>query len=268
MKIKKILVVGDSWTYGSEIRDPKLGKEINDWDPENDEYRIPRIWPTKLARILQVDECTNLSYPAASNDRSVRVLLDWIFSEYISKNKNTDDLLVIVGLTSPERKEFYYKNDRNQNGFWMTLWPMWKHNYMLDHINKFADLYIEYFWNQEEYVNRYVNQLFYLQTVLEKYRIKYLMFQAFYQYQNLGFKNWKDNNYTNSENSSKIIWDLIDPIKFVNKNDRIHSFHNYIINKDATDDKRVALLDMHPSETGHSWWADYLAEYIKKHKII
>ena len=269
-KMRKLVVIGDSWTYGSEIRDPKLPKEVNDWDSQNDEYRLPRIWPTKLTKLLGFDECINLSYPAASNDRSVRVLMNWLTQEYFSKNKSTDEIFVIVGLTSPERKDFYYKDEDNNDSFWMTMWPMWKHDYLQKPINKFADMYVRYFWNQEEYANRYVNQLFQLQNLFEKYNIKYLMFQAFYQSTQIGFRDWKDNPYIRNYNSTvdKLIWDMIDPIKFVNKEDEIHSFHNYIVNRDISEDKKVSLLDMHPSETGHTWWSEYLYEYINKHKII
>ena len=44
-----LLTAGDSWTFGSEVRDPELPQSVSDWDPENNAYRIPRIWPTLLA---------------------------------------------------------------------------------------------------------------------------------------------------------------------------------------------------------------------------
>lgn len=269
--MRKLIVIGDSWTYGSEIRDPNFGKEINDWDQQNDEYRLPKIWPTKLSKMLGFDECINLSYPAASNDRSVRVLINWLTQVYFSKSKSTDEVFVIVGLTSPERKDFYYKDEeKSSDNFWMTLWPMWTHKYLQEPINKFSEMYIKYFWNKEEYANRYVNQLFQLQTLFERHNIKFLMFQAFYQSTEIGFKHWKDDPYIRDYNATvdQLIWDMIDPVKFVNKDNKIHSFHNYIIDRDETEDKTVSLLDMHPSETGHTWWAEYLYNYIKKFNIL
>jgi hypothetical protein len=124
----RLVVAGDSWTYGSEIRDPQLPDTVKDWDKENDHYRTQRIWPNKLAKLLNITDIINLSYPAASNDKIVRNTIGWLTQEYLSKNRPTDDLLVIIGLTSPERKDFYYKTD-NTNGFWFTLWPMWRHLY-------------------------------------------------------------------------------------------------------------------------------------------
>jgi hypothetical protein len=269
--MRKLIVIGDSWTYGSEIRDPDFTEDIKDWDSINDEYRLPRIWPTKLSKMLGFEECINLSYPAASNDRSVRVLINWLTQEYFSKSLPTDEIFVIVGLTSPERKDFYYKNEEKEgDDFWMTLWPMWKHKYLQEPINELADTYVKYFWNKEEYTNRYVNQLFQLQTLFERYDIKHLFFQAFYQSTQIGFRHWGDDPYIRDFNATvdQLIWDMINPINFVNKNNKIHSFHNYIVNRDTTENKTVALLDMHPSEIGHTWWAEYLHEYIKNFNII
>ena len=79
-KFKRLVVSGDSWTYGSEIRDPKLPESVKDWDEPNDAYRLPKIWPTKLGNYLGVDDVVNLSYPAASNDRIVRNLVGWLTS--------------------------------------------------------------------------------------------------------------------------------------------------------------------------------------------
>jgi len=265
--IKKLVVIGDSWTYGSEIRDPILSDDINDWDKPNDEYRLPRIWPTKLGNMLGVQEVVNLSYPAASNDRSVRHIMGWLTEYYLKDNKSTDELFVIVGLTSPERKDFYYKS--HDGNWWFTLWPMWSHKYPQRNIARFSEAYIENFYNSEEYTHRYVNQLFYLQTVFKQYNIKYLFFQAFYQYKDLHLKNWLDNPYTRHYKSQpdRFVWDMIDPIKFMHKEDEIQSFHNFLVNKDQTVNKTDAFLKMHPSELGHTWWAEHVYEYCKDNNL-
>ncbi len=36
-----------------------------------------------------------------------------LVQEYISKNLSTENLKVIVGFTSPERKDFYYKDEKD-----------------------------------------------------------------------------------------------------------------------------------------------------------
>ena len=98
---KRLVVSGDSWTYGSEIRDPKLPESVKDWDEPNDAYRLPKIWPTKLGNYLGVDDVVNLSYPAASNDRIVRNLVGWLTQEYLATKRDTSELFVVVGFTSP-----------------------------------------------------------------------------------------------------------------------------------------------------------------------
>lgn len=267
----KLVVIGDSWTYGSEIRNPDFPEEIKDWDELNDEYRISRIWPTKLCEKLNFDECINLSFPGASNDRSVRILTNWLTQEYLVKNKETNDLFVIIGLTSPERKDFFYSDDLDENErFWVTLWPMWKHKYRQEPINDLSKVYVKNFWNVEEYVNRYLTQILFLNSFLEKHNIRHLFFQSFYQYETIAFRHWADNPYIRDYNSNveKLLWELIDPVIFVDKNKEKHSFHNYIVEKDRSIDKKISLLDIHPTEIGHTWWAEYLYDYIIKHDII
>lgn len=263
----RLIVSGDSWTYGSEIRDPLLPNTVNDWDEPNDSYRIPRIWPTKLGNLLGTNDVVNLSYPAASNDRIVRHTVGWLTENYISNNVPTDNIFVIVGLTSPERKDFYYRDDNNN--FWFTLWPMWEHKYPQHQINTFAKLYIQNFYNVEESTHRYLNQIFYLQNFFKNYKIKHLFFQAFYQKKDLHIQQWKDVPYVRNYNGQpdQIIWNLIDPITFMHKNDEIHSFHNFIKNKDSDPNFSNAIKGMHPSEQGHTWWAEHIYEYIKEHKL-
>ena len=56
----------------------------------------------KLAKLLDADDFTNISYPAASNDRIVRLTLSWITQHYIKPKIDCEnDLFVIVGFTSP-----------------------------------------------------------------------------------------------------------------------------------------------------------------------
>lgn len=268
--MKKLVVIGDSWTYGSEIRNPNLPESINDWDEPNDKYRLPKIWPTKLGKMMGIEEVINLSYPAASNDRSVRHLVGWLTQEYFVKDKPTDDLFVIVGLTSPERKDFYYKDDgQDGHNYWITMWPMWTHNYTQKPLQQFGKIYTEHFWNSEEYIHRYVNQLFYLQTLFKHYKINYLFFQAFYQYKDMHIRQWADDPYARNYQSQpdKMLWNLIDSVRFMNKDKEPHSFHNYIMQKDPTENKSIALLNMHPSELGHTWWAEHLFDYIRENKL-
>jgi Family of unknown function (DUF6071) len=265
--INRILVAGDSWTYGSEIRDPRLPSSINDWDTPNDHYRLPRIWPNKLGKLMGVTDIVNISYPAASNDMIVRNTVGWLTQEYLAPKKSTENLFVIVGLTSPERKDFYYKDKKRS--FWFTLWPMWKHKYPQEPLNRFAELYTTHLYNIEESTHRYLNQIFYLQTLFNQYKIKHLFFQAFYQRSDMNIHQWTDDPYTRHYRGQpdQMIWDMIDPIRFMHKDDEIHSFHNYIRKKDLCTQGTNAIKGMHPSELGHTWWAEHVYKYLQENKL-
>lgn len=282
--MSELIVTGDSWTFGSEIRDPSIFTDnvnIPDWDDSNDNYRIPRIWPTLLKNKLKFSELKNLAFPAASNDRAIRVLINYITEKYLSKNKSTDDVFVVIGLTSPERRDFYYKDETKSN--WITLWPAWEHKYDNKNIVDFSKMYISYFWNEQEFLNRYLNQILYLQSFLKSYNIKYLIFQSFYQPQQNYDKieKWVDNPYVNMWNTSfhgssdtietkyymgsseRQIWELVDSVRFMNKEKDIHSFHGFLTQVGQWSDNSHKDYNMlHPNENGHLLWANELKNYI------
>ena len=263
----RLLVSGDSWTYGSEIKDPSLSKYVNDWDALNDHYRVPRIWPTKLAKLLNDAEVINLSYPASSNDRIVRLTKDWLIQNYLHDKKPVDDLFLIVGFTSPERKDFYYK-DHDTNA-WITIWPMWEPDYRQNALKAFHKIYAKHMWNPEEYVNRYVNQILDLQNLCELHGIKYLFFQGFYQHVNLMIHDWQDGAYASASpfQADRKAWSLIDPVRFMHKNLQNHSFHNYIMEVDRSRGTQDALIVQHQSEIAHTWWAEKLHHYCTENNL-
>lgn len=283
--MKKLIVSGDSWSFGSEIRDPLLSKEeIVDWDERNDNYRIQNIWPTHLSNLLESD-IKNLSFPAISNDRIVRSLINYITKFYLVPKKDVNDIFVIVGLSSPERKEFFHKDKK---GNWVTVWPAWEHNYSeYEGMSDFVKSYISYFSNKEEYLNRYLNQIYYLQNFFNSNNIKYLIFQSFYQPTDFHNKiqEWEEEPFINlwdtsfhssndDENtkyfigsSEKEIWKLIDSKRFMNKDKENHSFHGFLLNQQKKYNKSY-FIGLHPNESGHKLWADTLFDYIKKYNLL
>lgn len=256
----KLVVAGDSWTFGSEIRDPKLDSSINDWDIQNNEYRSSRIWPRFLGEKLNATEVINLSYPGSSNDRIIRTTKQWLTKNAIKNNDN--DIFLIVGFTSPERKDFYYKDEQTNN--WITIWPLWTPDYRQPILKSFHKLYVNYMWNSEEYTDRYVNQLLDLQNFCKIYNIKFLFFQAFYQHKDLAIFNWKDTAFTTAHLTGvKDLWGLIDSTRFMNKDKNNFSFHNFIMEKNQLN----PLIDQHPSIDSHKLWAEELYRYYKENKL-
>ena len=70
MKTKVLYCDGDSWTAG-DIVDPKLfGDNVAEvHHPDNEQYRLPRVWPHKLGKLLGVKVVGCIS---------IRLLLLWI----------------------------------------------------------------------------------------------------------------------------------------------------------------------------------------------
>jgi hypothetical protein len=110
------------------------------------------------------------------------------------------------------------------------------------------------------------------------------MFQAFHEQQGAALQDWydvsyeKEFGYENEPNYKGMYeiqdilrWREIDPIRFVDKDKKVHSFHNHKLRmgrERKTLDIFAKVMRMHPNETGHSLWAEYLCEYINKNKLI
>jgi hypothetical protein len=85
-KIKKLYTIGDSWTYGDELKNPK--KEC---------------WPSVLSRELDC-ELINQAAPAGPNDWMFRKTIEWVCTQ-----KDVSNTLVIVAWSEPNRREENYK---------------------------------------------------------------------------------------------------------------------------------------------------------------
>ena len=146
--IKRILTVGDSFTYGEELDDRNLA------------------WPLLLANQLQA-AVTNLGQPSASNDNILRKTVEFL----INPINDTPDL-VIVAWTNLGRSEWadevgtydiwpgYGGNMFIQNG------ALWRQE-LLTYINKYHDTV--YFYK------KLLQQVILLQNYLQNKNIKYVM---------------------------------------------------------------------------------------------
>jgi len=267
---------GDSWAHGTELVHPddrvsdnysteweKTGKSLN----YRQEHRYIKLFGNKVNATKIVD----LSIPGTSNDTIVRQLFRWLSSYGYIAGKDTSELFVNIGWTSPERKDFCYK-DRlpGENGRWITFYPLWKHDYAQSGLNDFRDLYITNFWTTEEYMHRWIMQVWQIQMLLKSLNIKYVMHQAFYHHHKAMIHEWDDNKYIkNNHNQADLrdikIWNCVDPITFMHKNEpETGTFHNYITKKT----KEKVLYVNHPNELGHIMWADHMYEYCKEFNIL
>jgi lysophospholipase L1-like esterase len=138
----KLLTIGDSFTYGEELLD------------------INNAWPYILGQRIGY-EVTNLGNPASSNDRIVRVLL-----EYLIENCNHTDL-VIIGWSLLGRAEF-----ADELGYY-DIWPG-AGRYYGDHRNQVVK-YISTYHSREAYFRKYLQQIILVQEFLKHRNIKYVM---------------------------------------------------------------------------------------------
>ena len=143
---KKILAIGDSFTYGEELDDIYLA------------------WPYQIARSLGA-QVVNLGEPGSGNRRMVRKIMD-----HVTDNPDTD--LVLIGWSSPGRTEF-----ADMEGVY-SIWPgyscklftrdeqLWRVE-LLEHLNKHHDP--AYMFEQ------YLVDVILTQSFLKTKKIKYLM---------------------------------------------------------------------------------------------
>lgn len=99
---------GDSWTSGEEIYSENPQEETNE--------RYYNTWPWFLSQELNIPVCINEGIGGGSNDRIYRKTFDFI-KNYIRSGKDPDDLLIVVGWTSPERGEIQILDNENITRF-------------------------------------------------------------------------------------------------------------------------------------------------------
>ena len=288
--MKHLITNGDSWVFGSEIVDPAIASRypstvhVGNYDhlPENDSYRLPRIFSTKLAERFAADSI-NLSWPADDNQSICNRTMEYISTNYISKGISTDDIFVIVGWSSPERARFWYR-DAERSGKHI-IWPSLEwHDTPAQ--QRFWELYVSYFWNAEEYIPRYVDTVLRFQNFCLAHGIKYLMFNAFYQGQGSGcshplgqdldvaaeLRTLAADGYDYSVNGVRHpgvsaqyqnIWSTVDPVRYYCKDQQQNSFRTFISER-----LTEPLSGWHPSESGHELWADELYRYITSNNLL
>ena len=94
-EIKLLYTIGDSWTYGDELENPK--KEC---------------WPSVLSKELGC-ELVNDAQCGGPNDWMFRRTIEWVCQQ-----KSFDDTAVIVGWSEPNRREEDYNTILQGEGMW------------------------------------------------------------------------------------------------------------------------------------------------------
>jgi len=164
MKDKMTIICnGDSWTYGSEVVSPELLLKYPDkqcfdfdFDEKNDRYRSDNNWPTQLAKELNA-RTLNISRVADDNNAILNRTINFVLQGLQNKTFSGDNLMIIHGWTTPERREFWYRNPADaSDNFLYRLSPHGIGFSKDSDIYKFWKLYMMNFWNPEEYITRHI----------------------------------------------------------------------------------------------------------------
>jgi hypothetical protein len=198
---------------------------------------------------------------------------------------------VSIGWTSPERKEFQFNGEECWGAGsaaiytegpseiythlekWIQAGPwIFDLDYKNDQVNEFFKLFISNFWSLPESMNRYFTQVKMVESLLKSNNIKYVMHQAFYHVEKT-LKTWNDSLFKAKVKESvgdydHAIYDSVDNIRFMNKDDvQNPTFYKYILNQAGGDFDKV-FMEWHPNALGHKIWAEHMYQYCVDNKLL
>ena len=123
LDIDCIYVNGDSWTYGSELRDPAHADVKDDFDLVHDTYRQAHNWPGILGETYNVP-VINSGWAGGSNHRILRTTI----TDIANLKRQGRKPLAVISWTQMQRFELY--NAENDN--WLEfVGPSAKNNHKI-----------------------------------------------------------------------------------------------------------------------------------------
>jgi hypothetical protein len=279
----KLVGCGDSWCWGAELVDPteepiplmKLpgGEFERHFKPVNEAYRLKYRYLNQFASKIEASEIVDLSLPSYSNDAICRRLLDWLAEEGYLEGRDTSELFITIGWTSPERTEFFYKETWGCDN-WCPVGP-WSIDqpYQNKQLKTFFSLYFENFSNPGGYLHKWITQIWQVEFLLKKLNIKYIMHQAFYHHHLQTIHQWNDEEYLKDKTNTitaanQKMWSMIDPIKFIGKNDSKTGTAHHVMLDAANGDSTKVFEVFHPNATGHTIWAEHMFKYCKDNNLL
>ena len=272
---------GDSWGFGAEMYDPNHFDRQDDYamdlhqlhfDPVHLKYREENRYLGVFNKLIQAEAFVDLTRCAISNDTIVRYLVDWLARRGYLSGKDASDLFISIGWTSPERTEFYYEEKWGTDNY-IDMGPHVDESAYKNHphIKDFSRLYYTHFNSLGGVFHRHINQIKYLELLLDSLNIKYVMHQGFYHYDvwqgfdYLDTDRIKNTALSEMSTGDRIMWNQINPVKFMNLHHETDStIYNYIKNRVGKDGFYV----WHPSELGHKVWAEYMYQYCVDNNLL
>ncbi len=240
---------GCSFTYGEELEDRQFA------------------WPFVLGKLLNCD-VINKGICSGSNDYIIRTTMEFI-SKAINDNINIEDILIILGFTTENRKECWsnvYKKyiqikvgrefgivDKNVPRI-IPYKDIKNHKSVKKVLNSIIDKYLNNF-ESNDYFNMTIkmNQMITMHFYLKSIGIKHLFFDSLHNCElKLG------NDYTEALESYVTIKQLFDSVFRNNKN----YISEFTMDEFCNDYPRARLN--HPLEEGHEAWAKLLYKRVSE----
>lgn len=262
---------GDSWTAGHFIQPSLIKKGIEDPNHiDNTAYRKKYSWPAYTGFKLGI-KVENKAHAGASNDWIVRSTIN-DFNELL-KTHSPNKFFALIGWSSPERKDFFYKNGEIQG--WDTFYPAEYRDWTDkdDKVrNDFYKSYVVRFWNEEEYYTRHMLNVINLSNFFKTKKIKFRFFDSFYESKAnamsiqptlyntpvLGTAIGKWYESTPHIDNLNIHGVYEDYSKLYSKYYIKQSFLGYLKSYAKNQKHFERLVGYHPSKEGHIQWAEHL----------
>lgn len=290
----KLIGCGDSWAWGAELVLSQTTPEFTMCDhndhftPENMEYRLNNRYLKLFSDKINASELVDLSLPAYSNEGIYRTLIRYLAMEGYLSGRDTTDIFVSIGWTSPERREVacvyedqwhsvvppelqLYKTNKEER--WFNIGPWVTHiDYKDKELNKFFESYVKYFWTDLEITYRWITIIKNTENLLKLHNIKYVMHQAFFHYLDSKIEKWNDIKYKkeiidNWTVFEQEIFKSIDSTHFVDKDTFLKTFHHTAIEKANGDTSKVFSV-FHPNALAHKIWAEHQYEFCVKNNLL
>lgn len=290
----RLIGCGDSWAWGAELvkfqTTPKdrMCDHNDHYLPENMEYRFKHRYLNLFADRIGATELIDLSLAGYSNEAIHRSLIRYLAMEGYLSGRDTNDLFVSIGWTSPERKEHacVYKDQShgivpselelfksNTHERWFSVGP-WvaSIDYGEKEINDFFKYYIKYFWTELEMIYRWISIIKNTENLLKLHNIKYVMHQAFFHYKDATIANWDDDKYKTEiidkwTTFEQAIFSSIDSKHFVDKDVFVKTFHRYVLEEVKYDTTKIFTI-FHPNTYAHKLWAEHQYDFCIKNNLL
>jgi hypothetical protein len=197
-------------------------------------------------------DCNNAS-AGVSNDyiyrQTMRDVSHWLNTGKCWSEESgwieSDELKVVIGWTSPTRFEWWTGTEYQQERLWVG-YDMWGDT------DKDRVTELTFIINQTEDIPSYIrtfNHIIGLSSFLEKHKIQYVFFNAFYEYQNIGEPHTKIDKFGREQDQIVVesLWEQL-PNEF-----KKQTMYEYIIGEGGD-----FLPRKHPTKESHQLWASYL----------